>query len=72
MWTILKVFLELVTIFLLRFMFWIFGHEACGISAPQPGIKPVLPALEGEVLTTGPSGKSPLLPTLIIKNNNCL
>jgi len=48
------------------------GHEACGISAPQPGIEPVLPALEGEVLTTGLSGKSPLVPILIIKNNNCL
>ena len=39
-------------------MFWFFGHEACGILAPRPGIKPVPPALEGEVLTTGPSGKS--------------
>ena len=39
-------------------MFWCFGHEACGILAPQPGIEPTPPALEGEVLTTGPSGKS--------------
>ena len=39
-------------------MFWFFGHEACGILAPQPGIKPASPALEGEVLTTGPPGKS--------------
>ena len=39
-------------------MFWIFGCEACGILAPQPGIEPTLPALEGEVLTTGPPGKS--------------
>ena len=30
-----------------------------GISAPQPGIEPALPALEGEVLTTGLPGKSP-------------
>ena len=22
-------------------MFWFFGHEACGILAPQAGIKPV-------------------------------
>ena len=29
------------------------GHEACGILAPQPGIEPTPPALEGEVLTTG-------------------
>ena len=37
----------------------IFGHEACGILAPRPGIEPAPPALEGEVLTTGPLGKSP-------------
>ena len=41
------------------FMFWFFGHEACGILVPQPGVKPTPPALEGEVLTTGPPGKSP-------------
>jgi len=29
-------------------MFWFFGG-ACGISAPQPGIKPTLPASECEV-----------------------
>ena len=40
------------------FMFWFFGHEACGILAPLPGIKPTTPALEGEVLTTGLPGKS--------------
>ena len=39
-------------------MFWIFGREAYGISAPQPGIEPAPPALEGEVLTIGPPGKS--------------
>ena len=38
-------------------MFWLFGHEACGISAPQEGIEPSLPALEGEISTTGPPGK---------------
>ena len=32
--------------------------EACGILASQPGIEPTPPALEGEILTTGPSGKS--------------
>ena len=31
-------------------MFCYFGHEACGILAPWPGIKPATPALEGEVL----------------------
>ena len=42
-------------------MFCFFGCEACGILAPGPGIEPAPPALEGEVLTTGPPGKS-LLP----------
>ena len=37
-------------------MFQVFGHEACGILASQPGIKPALPALEGDVLTTGLPG----------------
>ena len=40
-------------------MFWIFGHKACWILAPWPGIKLVPHALEWEVLTTGPPGKSP-------------
>ena len=39
-------------------MFWFFGHKACGILAPRPGIKRAPPALEGEVLTTGLPGKS--------------
>ena len=49
MWTIFKVFIEFVIILLL-----FYGHKACGILAPRPGIEPVAPALEGEVLTTGP------------------
>ena len=40
------------------FMFWFFDCMACGIIAPQPGIEPSSPALEGKVLTTGPPGKS--------------
>ena len=48
MWTILKVFIKFVTIL---FLLWFFGHEACGILAPQPGIEPLSPALEGKVLT---------------------
>ena len=40
------------------FMFWFFGLEACGILVPLPGMEPSRPALEGEVLTTGPPGKS--------------
>ena len=31
---------------------------ACGILVPPLGIKPVSPALEGGLLTTGPPGKS--------------
>ena len=41
------------------FMFWVFGQEACGILASRPRMEPVPPTLEGEVLTTGESGKSP-------------
>ena len=40
------------------FVFWFFGREACGILAPQSGVEPAPPALEGEVLTTGLPGKS--------------
>ena len=42
--------------FALCFVF--FGSEACGILAPWPGIKPTPSALEGQVLTTGPPGRS--------------
>ena len=38
-------------------MFCLFGHQAWGILDPQPGIEPVPPALEGNILTTGPPGK---------------
>ena len=44
--------IEFVTILLL------FGRKVCGISALQPGIKSIPPALEGKVLTTGLPGKS--------------
>ena len=36
--------------------FWIFGHEACGVWAPQPETELTPPALEGKVLTTGLPG----------------
>ena len=39
------------------FIFCFFGHEACEILVPWPGIEPALPALDGEALTTGPPGK---------------
>ena len=57
MWTILKPLLNLLQ-YCFCFMFWSFGHEACRIMATPRGMEPVLPALEGEVLTTGPPGKS--------------
>ena len=39
-------------------MFRFFVSEACDILAPQPGIEPAPPALEGEVVITGPPGRS--------------
>ena len=39
-------------------MFCIFGCEAYRILAPQPGMEPRAPAVEAEVLSTGPAGKS--------------
>ena len=56
MCTILKVFIEFVTSSVLCFVF--FGREVCGILAPQPGMEPVLSALEDNVLTSGLPGKS--------------
>ena len=47
------------------FMFWVFGHEACGILAHQLGIECAPPALEGEIPTTGSPGKS-LLPLILM------
>ena len=55
---IFKVFIDFfTTAFCL--VFYVFGHEACGILTPQPEIEPTHPALEGNVLTTWPPGKSP-------------
>ena len=56
MWTIFKVFTEFVTVFLL-FSVLVFLATRRGILAPQPGIEPTTPALEGEVLTTELLGK---------------
>ena len=50
------------------FMSCFFGHEACGVLALRPRIKPSHPALEGEVLTTGPSEKSLLFFCKFLKN----
>ena len=53
-----KVFIEFVTLLLLFYVLIFFCHEAYGMLAPRLGIKPATPALEGEVLPTGPPGKS--------------
>jgi len=37
-------------------MFYLFGHKACEILAPQPGIEPAPPALKGEALTSDHQG----------------
>ena len=37
---------------------------ACGILVPPPGIEPLSSALQSGFLTTGPSGKSPVISTL--------
>ena len=37
-------------------LFFFFGHETYGILAPRRGLKPTSPALEGEILTSGPLG----------------
>ena len=53
-------------------MFWFFGHKTCGILAPWPGIEPAPPALEGEALTTEPSGKScQMFSMYILSNMTC-
>ena len=57
MWTsFLKVFIEFITIniaSILCFVLFYFGHKACGILAPPPGIELAPPVFGGEVLTTG-------------------
>ena len=53
MWTMFKVFIECITVLLL-----FYEHKACVILAPRPGMKPTPSALKGEVVTTGPPGKS--------------
>ena len=61
MWTILKSLLNLLNLLRYCFCYYVLGfldQEACGILAPQPGIKPSPSALEDEVSTTGSPGKS--------------
>ena len=70
MWSIFKVFIEFITI---SFMLSFSGLEAYGILALQPGIKPVPPALEAEVLTTDYQGSPSfhgLIAHLFLEQNN--
>ena len=64
MWIILKIFIEFVTILLL---FYVLDFWPRGMWDPQPGIQPAPPAVEGEVLMTGPPEKS--LSTLLMWGN---
>ena len=57
MWTMLKHLFNLL-LYCFYFIFWFFSHKAGGILSPQPGTRAALPAMEGEVLTPGPPGKS--------------
>ena len=56
MWTIFKVFIDFATILFLFYVlcFWPWGMW----DLSSPVIEPAPPALEGEVLSTGPPGKS--------------
>ena len=58
MWTIFKVFIEIITILLLFYVLGFFWSQTCEILAPWLGIEPTFPALEGEALATGLPGKS--------------
>ena len=57
MWTILKYLLNWLQ-YCFCFLFWFFGHKACGILASWLGIEHTPHALEGQVLTTELPGKS--------------
>ena len=58
MWTIFKVFIEFDTILFLFYGLTFLAERHGGILAPRPGTEPTPSALEGEVSTTGPPGKS--------------
>ena len=70
-----EAFYEMILSDLWGILFYLFtkkfwpNPKACRILAPQPGIKPSLPALEGRVLTTGLPVKSFVL---LIKVQNCV
>ena len=52
----LFMWLHRVLLFIVSWL-WHSGLVACGILVPQPGIKPMSPALKGGFLTTGPPEK---------------
>ena len=49
----------MLLLFYVSVFFFFFYCEAYAILGPRPGIEPAPSALEGAILTTGPSGKSP-------------
>ena len=52
MWTIFKVFIEFVTIFLLFFFFFLllpFDQEADRVPSSRPNMEPAPPTLEGSL-----------------------
>ena len=57
MWTIFKVFIEFVIILLLLLLFFFWLRDRRDLSSPNRD-QTLTPALEGEVLTPGPPGKS--------------
>ena len=49
----------IVTVLLRSYvLLFFFSHQTCGILIARPGIEPTPPALQGEILMTGPPGKS--------------
>ena len=74
MWTILKIFIEFVTILLLFYVlvFWPHGKWDLTQFLDQRSRNSAPPALEGKVLTTGPPGKSlHYLNILLVLNLMC-
>ena len=42
-----------VCVMYIFYVFWFFGHKACGTLASQSGVQLASPTLEGEILITG-------------------
>ena len=64
MWTIFKVFFEFITIFLLFRVLVSWPRGTWDPRAWPEEVEPTSPALEGEVLTTGPPGTSLIMNSL--------